>query len=100
MPQSRRLLLACVGIHRFLREFCVHDIIPLSLLSAGQFAEVFNVAGISDYSKRLGELGFRQGVRVQMVQPGSPCIVRLDNSKLCFRGEDASSILVRPGAAS
>jgi hypothetical protein len=35
-----------------------------------------------------------------MVQPGSPCIVRLDgHHRLCFRETDHIGILVRPGVA-
>ena len=78
----------------------MHHIIPLSLLAAGQIAEVFTVAGVPEHAKRLGELGFRQGVQVQMVRRGSPCIVRLDNSRLCFRDTEVSNIFVRTGTAS
>ncbi len=78
----------------------MHHIIPLSLLAAGQIAEVFTVAGVPEHTKRLGELGFRQGAQVQMVRRGRPCIVRLENSRLCFREGDMSSILVRTENAS
>jgi hypothetical protein len=30
-----------------------------------------------------------------MVRQGSPCIVRLENSRLCFRDCELSSVLVR-----
>ncbi|MCA9149913.1 MAG: ferrous iron transport protein A [Planctomycetales bacterium] len=73
------------------------NIIPLSLLAVGQIAEVFNVVGITDHSRRLGEMGFREGARVEMVRPGATCIVRVDNCKLCFRDCDVSCVLVRTG---
>lgn len=76
------------------------DVIPLSLLSSGQVAEVLAVAGQADHARRLNELGFRAGVRVEMVRQGQPCIVRVENSRLCFRGSDMSDILVRPGAVA
>lgn len=75
-------------------------ILPLSLLPSGQVGEVFDVTGTSDYAKRLGELGFRQGAKVQMVRAGTPCIVRLENSRLCVRDLDVSTILVRTGSRS
>jgi ferrous iron transport protein A len=81
-------------------ETTVQTILPLSLLMTGQVGEVFTVTGSGDHSKRLGELGFRQGARVEMLRPGSPCIVRLDNSRLCFRDVDTSTILVRTGSGS
>jgi Fe2+ transport system protein FeoA len=63
-------------------------------------AEVLAVAGVSQHSRRLGELGFRQGAHVQMVRRGSPCIVRLENAKLCFRECEMSHVLVRTESSS
>jgi ferrous iron transport protein A len=73
-------------------------VMPLSLLAAGQIAEILDVAGTEAHARRLGELGFRQGACVQMVRRGSPCIVRLENSRLCFRECEMSHILVRAEA--
>ena len=50
--------------------------------------------------KRLEELGLRVGRRVEMIQPGTPCIVRLEGAKLCVRHGADCHILVRPGAAA
>ncbi len=74
-------------------------LIPVGLLRSGQRAEIHTVTGRETHSRRLHELGFRQGVRVEIVRSGNPCIIRLDNSKFCFRDSEASSILVRAGAA-
>ena len=46
---------------------------------------------------RLEEIGLRGGINVQMIQPGSPCIIRLAGNKLCFRADELVSVLVRPG---
>jgi ferrous iron transport protein A len=78
----------------------VHDLIPLSLLSPGQSGEIHAVAGVPEHARRLHELGFRQGVWVEMLRSGSPCIVRIDNSKLCFRDGEAFQVLVKPGQSS
>jgi len=71
--------------------------VPLQLLDAGQIAAVTHVVGQRDTVHRLHELGLRQGVEVEMIQPGSPCIVRLDGHRLCLRADDLLSVLVQPG---
>lgn len=53
-----------------------------------------------DQVHRLEELGMRSGAEVQMVQPGSACIVRLAGSKLCVRADELLRVLVRPGAGA
>jgi hypothetical protein len=35
---------------------------------------------------------------VEMVQPGSPCIIRLDGQKFCFRADELVQVLVRSGS--
>lgn len=72
--------------------------IPVHLLRCGQVAEIGELTGVPDQVHRLEELGLRRGVVVEMVQPGSPCILRLANQKLCFRESDAMGVLVRAGA--
>jgi Fe2+ transport system protein FeoA len=44
----------------------------------------------------LHELGLRRGAEVEMIQPGSPCIVRLEGHRLCLRGDELLNVLVRP----
>jgi Fe2+ transport system protein FeoA len=78
----------------------VHNVIPLSLLSAGQQAEIEWVAGEPEHVHRLHELGLRGGASIEMVQGGSPCIIRLAGQKLCLRGDELQSVLVRCGVAS
>jgi Fe2+ transport system protein FeoA len=50
--------------------------------------------------KRLEEMGLREGTEVEMVQPGSPCIVRLGDVKLCFRETELIHVMVCPGETS
>lgn len=73
-----------------------HDLIPLSLLAAGQVGRVSQVLGHQPTIHRLQELGMHDGAEVEMVQPGTPCIVRLSGQKLCLRANDLSQVLVRP----
>jgi ferrous iron transport protein A len=76
----------------------VFDLIPLGSLRAGQRALVEQVLGQADQVHRLEELGIRGGASIEMLQAGSPCIVQLAGNKLCFRGGETMSILVRLGA--
>jgi len=68
---------------------------PLRLLRRGDAAEIDQVIGQPEQVHRLQELGLRAGVAVEMVQPGSTCIVRIQNQKLCVRDADLFSVLVR-----
>ena len=75
------------------------EVLPLKMLAAGQVGQVSQVLGDVDTVRRLAELGMRAGERVEMLQHGSPCIVRLGNNRLsngrlCFREGDALNVLV------
>ncbi|MEO2022551.1 MAG: FeoA domain-containing protein [Pirellulaceae bacterium] len=74
--------------------------IPLQLLQAGQTARIDHLAGADEVVKRLEEMGLREGTEVEMVQPGSPCIVRLGDVKLCFRETELIHVMVCPGEMS
>lgn len=76
----------------------VYDLIPLGTLLPGQRGFVEQVVGRPEQVRRLEELGLRSGVRVEMVQSGSPCIVHLAGHKLCFRAADVLRVMVRLGA--
>lgn len=74
----------------------MHDLIPMTQLQSGRKAAVGAVLGLPDAVHRLEELGLRQGAVVEMIQTGSPCIVRLGGHKLCFRADELISVLVAP----
>ncbi len=78
----------------------MYDLLPLNLLSRGQLALVEQLAGDREQVHRLEELGIRAGVTVEMLQPGTPCIVRVAEQKLCFRDADLFNVIVRPGVAT
>ena len=78
----------------------VYELIPLSNLRPGESGLVEQVLGLPEQVHRLQELGVRGGATVEMVQPGSPCIVQLAGHKLCFRAGELLSVLVRPGAGT
>ena len=77
----------------------MHDLIPLELLPAGHQAYVDQLIGDDTSVHRLQEMGLRSGILVEMVQSGSPCILKLMGNKLCIRDANLFQVLVRPGAA-
>ena len=77
----------------------MHDLFPMHLLAPGQSADVGRVVGSPETVHRLEELGLRGGATIEMVQNGSPCIIRLAGQKLCFRAEELVRVMVR-GVAS
>jgi ferrous iron transport protein A len=75
----------------------VNELIPLQLLAAGQTARVDQLLGAPADVHRLQEMGLCQGTVVEMVQPGSPCIIKLAGSKLCLRDANLFQVLVQIG---
>jgi ferrous iron transport protein A len=78
----------------------MYDLIPIHLMSAGESAAVGQILGQVQQVRRMHELGFSEGALVEMVRPGSPCIVRMGGKEICFRGAEALSVLVRVGVAT
>lgn len=76
-------------------------LVPLDMMRAGEWGEVADVSGEPGWVGRLAELGIRPGSRLQVVQPGSPCLLNVSGCKLCLRPNECSQILVSPvhGAA-
>lgn len=75
----------------------MHDLIPLSALRAGDRGLVELVLGGNEHVHRMQEIGVRSGATVEMVQPGSPCIVLLAGQRLCFRSGELLNVMVRLG---
>lgn len=69
--------------------------VPLEELTRGEWAEVDRVQGDTGWVQRMAELGLRQGQTIQMLQPGSPCLVSLGGSRLSLRLNGAGRIWVR-----
>ncbi len=78
----------------------MHDVMPLGCLAAGARGEIAGVIGRPEYVHRLREMGLRDGVRIEIVQSGSPCILRVDGHRLCFRDCETMGVLVRTTAAA
>jgi Fe2+ transport system protein FeoA len=78
----------------------MHDLLPLNLLPPGSRALIGQLIGRAEDVHRLEELGLRVGEPVEMVQAGSPCIIKLGGSKLCFRDNETLGVLVQTGDAA
>jgi Fe2+ transport system protein FeoA len=70
------------------------QILPLELLSPGETARIHEINGSPDVVHRLHEMGLNQGTCVEMIRPGRPCIIAVDNHRFSFRGEEAAVVLV------
>jgi Fe2+ transport system protein FeoA len=77
----------------------VHELIPLNLAPAGASVRVAQLVGAPEETRRLEELGLRQGTVLEVVQSGTPCIIRLSDHKLCFRRGETFHVLVSVGEA-
>ncbi len=72
------------------------NLLPLESLGSGEWAEVAEVTGEPGWVGRMAELGVRTGCRLQMLRPGSPCLLQIGGCRLCLRDECLMQILVRP----
>jgi Fe2+ transport system protein FeoA len=79
----------------YMNSAVAEDLVPLYLLGRGQTAEIGELIGRPEQVQHLHELGLRSGTLVEMLQPGTTCIVRLGDQRLCFRHSDALGVLVR-----
>lgn len=67
----------------------------MTLVPDGQAAAVEQILGMPEQIHRLHELGLRDGATIEMIRRGSPCIIRLAGQRLCFRSDEAISVMVR-----
>ena len=78
----------------------MHELLPLHMLPPGSRALIGQLVGPPEDVHRLEEMGLRVGEPVEMVQTGSPCIIKLGGSKLCFRDNETLGVLVQTGDAA
>ncbi len=76
------------------------DMIPLIHMATGTKARIGQLVGRPEQVHRLEELGLRHGTIIEMLQNGSPCIIRSAESKLCFRPNEALGVLVHVDGAA
>jgi len=68
----------------------------LARLGALETAFVVGIEAEETNAKRLADLGFVPGVRVQMVRRGAPCIVLLDGTRIGLGKEHQRAIWTAP----
>jgi ferrous iron transport protein A len=73
-----------------------HDLLPLEMLRPGEWADVAEVTGEACWVGRMAEMGLGIGSRLRILQPGSPCLLQVGESRLSLRGDCTMQILVRP----
>jgi ferrous iron transport protein A len=76
------------------------NLVPLCRLRAGQGGYVGQILGTCDVVHRLREMGLYDGARVQMIRPGSPCIIRLHGQRLGFRMDDCAHVMIGVSAVA
>ncbi len=63
-------------------------------LRLGGVGVVVGVKATQDAAKRLADIGFIPGIRVEMLRPGKPCIVRVNGTCLGVGVQFQESILL------
>jgi ferrous iron transport protein A len=76
------------------------NILPIEFLAPGAWADVTEVNGEPAWVCRMAELGVRSGCRLQVIRPGTPCLLNVGGCRLCLRTESCMQVLVRPVAAA
>ena len=66
-------------------------------LEAGDAAVIERVTAVNGVSKRLADMGFVRGARLEMIRAGSPCIVRLEDTRVGLGLKHQTSIQLRLG---
>lgn len=72
------------------------ELVPLSMLNAGEAGLIRELDGSQDFVKRLCEMGLSHGAEIQMISPGSPCIIAVRHQRISLRGDDELAIYVEP----
>jgi len=72
----------------------VTQVVPLEMLQSGERGLIRDLDGRDEFVHRLEEMGLRQGTIVEMLRPGTPCILGVNHHRLSFRPEDSTTILV------
>ncbi len=69
-------------------------ILPIHILRSNERARIVDLFGDSTTLHRLDEMGLSVGTEVQMIRPGTPCIVAMAGKRLSLRLEEGTEILV------
>lgn len=70
------------------------QLIPLEMMSTGEHGRINSLDGSPEFIVRLEEMGLREGASVQMVRPGSPCILAINDQRFSLRFDHKATVLV------
>ena len=68
----------------------------LPTLKAGEAGTVERITADNGNARRLAEIGFVRGARIEMIRPGAPCIVRINQSCVGLGRGHQTSIMLSP----
>ena len=71
------------------------QMLPLGTLGKRERARICNLDGPDLSVHRLREVGIREGAMVEMIRPGAPCVVRIDNRSMSLRCVDCLVMVER-----
>lgn len=74
-------------------QTCSH-VVPLDCLKESESGQIVELVAEENWLHRLAELGLREGVNVQMVKAGEPCIIAVAGQRFSFRCDPSTLILV------
>jgi ferrous iron transport protein A len=60
--------------------------LPLEIMKSGAWAEVAAIYGEPTWVRRLTELGIQNGIRLRILQGGSPCLLQIGENRMSIRG--------------
>jgi ferrous iron transport protein A len=73
----------------------------LDQIPKGRFVHVVGVVGDDPITRRLNDLGIREGVRIEVIRRaplGDPTVFELCGYQLCLRHTESARVLVSPDA--
>lgn len=73
----------------------ITEIFPLDSLSRRERGTVFDLEGPASVVHRMREIGIREGATIEMVRPGQPCLVCIDNRRISIRCQDCQILVSR-----
>ena len=73
----------------------VQAVVPLESMRCDERGRLMAIDGVESSVHRLQEMGLREGARVRMIRPGSPCIVQVNDQRLSLRTGGEVLILVQ-----
>lgn len=69
-------------------------ILPIHILRSNERARIVDLFGDTTTLHRFDEMGLSVGTEVQMIRPGTPCIVAMAGKRLSLRLEEGTEIFV------